>query len=80
MNKCNANALGISLAVVSGLGMLILSLVGLAGYGLAAVASMQEWHIFFSLSWIGIIGGIIEAGIAGYIGGYIIAAVYNKYA
>ena len=80
MSKCNANALGIALAFVSGLAMLILGLLGAAGYAQEAVQIMQAFHIWFDVTAVGIIAGIIEAAVFSYIAGWLIAAVYNKYA
>jgi hypothetical protein len=77
MDRCNTNALGIAIGAVCALGMLVLSVVGLAGYGQEAVSAMQAWHIWYDLSVVGIIAGIIEAGIVGYIGGFLIAWFYN---
>jgi hypothetical protein len=77
-NKCDSNALGIAIAALSVLGMLLLSILGLAGYALEAVKMMQAHHIFFDLTLVGVIAGLVEAGIAGYVIGYLIALFYNK--
>lgn len=78
--KLNPMALGYSLGVLSGLIMLILSIVGGLGYGSDAVAVMAAFHIWYSLSITGIVIGIIEGAIAGFVGGYLIAYFYNRFA
>ena len=79
IQKINAKALGYSLAILSGLCMLLLGIFGNLGLYLAGVEAMQKWHLFFSLSLIGIIAGIIEALIFGFIIGWLIAYFYNKF-
>jgi hypothetical protein len=59
--------------------MLILSFLGIAGYAKSALKIMETFHIWFSLSFIGIIAGILEAGIFGFVSGAIIAFLYNKF-
>lgn len=76
--KINARALGFSLAIYSGLFMVTLSLLGIAGLAESAVELMKSFHIWFSLSLIGIIVGILEAAVFGFFSGVIIAFFYNK--
>lgn len=78
--KLNELALGYSLAIVSGFSMLLLGILGNLGIYLSAVNAMTQWHIFFSLSLVGIISGIIEGAVGGFVFGYIIAWIYNKFA
>lgn len=78
--KLNPLALGYAAAVLGALVMLILSILGLLGFGSEAVRIMQAYHIFYSLSAIGIILGIIEGAVASFIAGYLIAYFYNKFA
>ncbi|MFQ5814897.1 MAG: hypothetical protein ACE5G7_00170 [Candidatus Hydrothermarchaeaceae archaeon] len=78
--KLNPIALGYSLGVLSGLTMLVLSIVGRLGYGSDAVAVMAAFHIGYSLNIAGIVIGIIEGAIAGFVGGYLIAYFYNRFA
>lgn len=77
--KLNELALGYSLAIISAVSMLLLGIVGNLGIYLGAVNMMQQWHIFFSLSVFGIITGMIEAAVFGFIFGWLIALVYNKF-
>ena len=74
----NAKAFGYSLGIVSGFIMLILGILGNLGLYLSGVSAMAEWHIFFDLSVLGIIAGIIEAGIFGFVFGWLVAVIYNR--
>jgi len=71
-------ALGYSAAVLGALIMIVLSIVGLLGSGGEAVRIMQAYHIWYSLSGVGIVLGIIEGAIGSFIGGYVIAYFYNR--
>lgn len=76
----NPNALGISLAIISGISMLILSLLGLSEKALKAVEIMKWNHIWYDLTVFGIIAGIIEAAVFSYVIGYALAWLYNRFA
>ena len=76
----NALALGYAGATISALCMLIFGILGMLGFYTEAISMMQVWHIFFSLSVVGIIAGIIEATIAGFISFYIFGIIYNWFA
>ncbi|MFQ6083344.1 MAG: hypothetical protein ACE5WD_08290 [Candidatus Aminicenantia bacterium] len=76
--KLNAKALGFSLAIYSALLMVILSILGILDLVDSAVEIMKSFHIGFSLSFVGIIIGIIEAAIFGFVSGVIIAFFYNR--
>lgn len=78
-NKLNAKALGLSLALIGALCMLLLGILGNFGVYLGAVEMMQTWHLFFSLSLLGIIAGMIEAAIISFVFGWLIAYFYNKF-
>ncbi len=77
--KLDAKALGYAAAILSAICMLLLGILGNLGIYTSAVEMMQKWHLFFSLSIVGIIAGIIEAAIAGFIFGYLFAWLYNKF-
>lgn len=76
--KLKALAVGYSLAIVAALIMLILGIAGKLGIYTGAVEMMQKWHAFFSLSFLGIIGGMIEAAFFSFVFGYLFAWIYNK--
>ena len=77
--KLNIIGLGLSIAIYSALCMLILSFLGIAGYAKSALKIMESFHIWFSLSFIGIVAGTLEAGVFGFVSGIIIAFLYNKF-
>jgi len=76
-NKLNALTFGYAGAIISAICMLILGILGNIGVYMGAVEAMAQWHQFFSLSIGGIVGGIIEAAISGFIGFYVFALIYN---
>lgn len=75
----NALALGYAAAILSGICMLLLSILASFGIYSSAAQQMIKWHMFYSLSVVGVITGIIEAMIISFIGGYIFAWIYNKF-
>lgn len=68
--KLNELALGYAMAIVSAATMLLLGILGNLGIYTGAVQMMQQWHMFFSLSVIGIITGMIEAAIISFVLAY----------
>lgn len=78
--KWNEKALALSLAIVAALSMLLIWIGRKTGVYTGAFKMMQNWHMFFSPSIGGLIGGIIEAGVISFIAGWLIAWFYNKYA
>jgi hypothetical protein len=77
--RLNASALGYAAAIISGATMLLLGVLGNLGIYTAGVQMMQQWHVFFSLSIVGIIAGTFEAAVAGFVYGYAFGRVYNKF-
>jgi hypothetical protein len=75
--KLNPLALGAAGAVISVVAMLLLSILGNMGYYLGAVEMMIQWHMFFNLSFIGIIAGMIEAAVISFVLLYAFALSYN---
>ncbi len=78
--KLNAMALGYSLAILSGLCMLVFGVFGYLGWYMGAVESMMQMHMFFSLSIGGIITGIVEGAVWGFISGWLLGYFYNMFA
>jgi len=76
--KINEKVLGYSLAIVSALFMLLLGIAGYLGVYTGAVNAMAQWHILFSITPLGIIGGMIEAAFWSFIAGWLIGYFYNK--
>jgi len=76
--KLNTLALGTSAAIVAGLSMLLLGILGNFGIYQGAVEMMNQWHMFFSLTPFGIFTGIIEAAVISFVFFYIFGWVYNE--
>lgn len=77
--KLSELALGYSLAIIFALGMLLFGIAGYLGIFTGAVNTMMQWHVFFRISPLGIIAGMIEAAVFSFVVGYAIAWVYNKF-
>ncbi|MEX0933045.1 MAG: hypothetical protein WDZ77_03040 [Candidatus Pacearchaeota archaeon] len=77
--KLDEKALAYSLATISAAGMLILGIFGYAGIYSGAVGMMMQWHMYFRISPLWILLGMVEAAIWGFIAGYATAWVYNKF-
>ncbi len=77
--KLNELALGYATAILSAVSMLILGILGNFGIYTGAVEMMQKWHVFFSLSIGGIIIGMIEAAVMGFVLAYVFGWLYNKF-
>lgn len=77
MKTLNALFLGYTGAILSATCMLLLGILGNLGVYEKGVEQMANWHLFFSLSFMGIIAGMIEAAISGFIILYVFGFVYN---
>ncbi len=77
--KLNELALGYAGAIVSAALMLLLGIGGNIGTYASAAEQMMNWHMFFSLSAIGIITGMIEAAIISFVFLYAFGWLYNKF-
>ena len=72
-------ALGYSLAIVSAICMLVISILGWLGLYAKGVAAMQNWHVYYNLTIVGVLAGIVEAAIVSFVAGILIAWLYNKF-
>jgi hypothetical protein len=77
MRKLNAAAFGYAGAIISAVIMLLLGILGNVGLYIGAVQQMERWHMFFSLSPVGIIAGMVEAAVMSFIFCYAFGLVYN---
>ena len=77
--KLNSLALGTSAAIVAGLSMLLLGILGNLGIYQGAVEMMSQWNMFFSLTPFGILTGIIEAALVSFAFIYIFGWLYNQF-
>lgn len=73
----DATALAAAAAVVSAAIMLLLGIFGAIGVYEGAVDMMEQWHLFFSPSVAGTIGGMVEGAIIGYVAVWAVAWLYN---
>ncbi len=78
--KLNSLALGYTAAILAAIVMFLLGILGNIGVYTSAVEAMQQWHVFFSLSFGGIIAGMAEGAAASFILVYLFALIYNKLA
>jgi len=79
-NSWNALAMGYAAAILSAACMLVLGILGNLGVYTEAVNAMAQWHLFFSLSIVGIITGMIEAAVWGFVVAFLFGWLYNKFA
>ncbi len=77
-DKLNVFAFGAAAAIVAAIGMLILGLLGNLGIYSGAVSMMSQWHMFFSLTPLGILTGMVEAAVITFVLIYIFGLIYNK--
>lgn len=78
--KFNALSLGYSVAIVSALGMLLFGIGANLGIYVGAAEQMARWHMFFSFNALGIITGMLEAAVHGFVWAWLVAFIYNKFA
>jgi|SRR3989344_9023235 len=74
----NPLAAGYAAAIVSAAIMLILGILGNLGVYMGAVNQMIEWHLFFSLSFLGIAAGMVEAAVISFVFVWLLVWTYNK--
>lgn len=76
--QLNVSAFASAGAMVAAFSMLLLGVGGNIGIYEGAASMMRDVHMFFTFSFIGIIGGMIEGAIISYFFLYIFALVYNR--
>ena len=77
INKLVAGYTG---AIIAATYMLLLGILGNLGLYMGAVEALMEWHMFFSLSVLGIISGMIEAAVITFVFVYVTIWLYYKLA
>jgi len=77
--KIEAKPFSSALAIWSALFMLFLGILANFGIYTEAAEQMSKWHMFFSTSVAGIVGGMIEAAIVSFIGAYSFIYIYNLF-
>lgn len=78
--KLNSLALGYAAAIISAVLMLLLGVLGNLGVYTGAVEMMQTAHMFFNLSVVGVITGMIEAAVISFVFACLFGWTYNKFA
>lgn len=77
MKKLNTQPFAISLAIWSAIIMLTLGILGKMGLYEDGVQAMMNWHLFFDLTVIGIIIGMIEGAVISYFAVMLFGFIYN---
>ena len=75
--KINTFAFGIAAAITAAFSMLVLSVAGKLGVYTGAVEMMSQWHMFYSLTPLGIFSGMVEAAIISFVFFTLFAWIYK---
>lgn len=67
----------IALSIWSALVMFLIWVLAKMGLYVSAAEAMASWHIFFNLTFMGLIGGMVEAAVISFLGVYSFVFVYN---
>jgi hypothetical protein len=78
--KLKVWAFGLAVGIVCGLGMLLFGILGSFGLFPKSIALTSEFYIGFSTSILGILLGTIYGFVDGFLGGAIVAWIYNRFA
>ena len=78
--KLNKVALGLSLGILCGASVCLLTVLCLIVDGGAHLILLNKLYIGYSISWFGAILGLVYGFIDGFIGGWLIAWLYNRFA
>lgn len=77
-SRLDATAFASSAAVIAAVVMLLLGIFGNLGVYAGAVDMMEQWHLFFDLSAVGILAGMVEAAIVTFVFCWAFVALYNR--
>lgn len=81
MNKLSASALGLACGVLHAICMVVVALgVWMFGWWAGSVALISEWYPGFGPSFMGLVAGAFWGFLEGFVGGYLLAWFYNKFA
>ena len=80
MNKCQPLALGIAIGVLWSVSIFFAAIAAMFGWGTAFVQVIASFYIGYGASIGGAIIGAIWAAVDGFVGGYLLAWIYNKVA
>jgi hypothetical protein len=77
--ELNPKALALAAAILSALSMLAVGIFGYIGIYPGVVQMMLDMHSFFSVSPLGIIGGMFESAVLSLVLGYAFGLLYNRF-
>lgn len=77
MSSISAHPISMAAAIWSALFMLVLWLAAQMGFYASAAQSMIGWHMFFDLTPMGLVTGMVEAAVISYVAVYSFVYVYN---
>jgi hypothetical protein len=78
--KLNIKALGLSTGIVWGIGIFLLTLWFLVmGYEGKTLLKLSKVYLGYSVSYLGALVGLIWGFVDGFIGGAVVAWLYNKF-
>lgn len=79
-NMLNAKAMGLALGILWAAGVLVATLVAMSnGYGAEFIESLGKVYLGLDLTLGGAIVGAIWGFVDAFIGGYVLAWLYNKF-
>ena len=79
MAELNAKNLGLTLGIIWGLALLIVTLISVpTGYGMAFLNIFDSIYPGYAITYVGAIIGLVYGFIDGFVGGFLIAWIYNK--
>lgn len=76
--KLESKQLAVTFATWSALFMLVLWLLANMGLYVSAAEQMAKWHVFFNLTFTGLVVGMIEAAITSYVLILAFMWIYNQ--
>ena len=77
--QLDALALAGAAAIIAAVVMLLVGVLGAIGVYQGGVEMMQQWHLFFEPTIMGIIAGMVEAAIITFVFVYAVAFLYNMF-
>jgi len=77
MMKLNAKALGLSLGILWGISIFLVTLFVMWRGGGATLSKLSQFYIGYSVSFVGAVLGLIWGFVDGLISGVLFAALYN---
>ena len=76
--KLAPKQLAVTFAIWSALFMLILWLLANMGVYVSATEMMVNWHMFFNLTFTGLVAGMVEAAVVSFLLVYVFVWIYNQ--